>query len=134
MDRGQLPLSLLEAAIGVVLVLGVTLGFALGVPAADTREPQLDAYAGDAATILSNEPPRHGGATRLAEIAASEPSFQRERAALRDRVDGILPDNLMFRVETPHGAVGYPVPGDAPTGRSTVTTGDGPVTIRVWYV
>lgn len=134
MDRAQLPLSLLEVAIGVVLVLGVTLGFALGVPAAETREPQLDAYAQDAATILSNESPRHGGATRLAEVGRSNASFQRERDALRLRIDRILPDNLMFRVETSHGAVGYRVPRGVATGRATVTTTAGAVTIRVWYV
>ncbi|SFR90960.1 hypothetical protein SAMN05216559_0859 [Halomicrobium zhouii] len=134
MDRAQLPLSLLEVAIGIVFVLGVTLGFALGVPSPNTREPQLDAYAHDTATILSNEQPRHGGATRLAEVVESDAAFQRERDALRERVDRILTDNLLFRVETPHGAVGYHTPHGVATGRSTVTTRAGPVTIRVWYV
>jgi hypothetical protein len=133
MDRWQLPLSLLEVAIGLVLVLGVVLGFALGVPAPDTRQPQLEAYAEDTATILSNEQPRHGGSTRLAEVVRSADAFERERDALRDRVERILTDNLLFRVETPHGAVGYHVPGDAATGRATVTTTAGAVTIRVWY-
>lgn len=133
MSRAQLPVSLLEVAIGTVLVLGVTLGFALGVPSADTRETQLDAYASDAITILAQEPPRHGGATRLSEIAANG-SFTRERGALRTRVDRILPDNLMFRVETPHGAVGYEVPRGVATGQAATTTASGAVRIRVWYV
>lgn len=134
MNRAQLPLSLLEVAIGIVLILGVVLGFALGVPAADTRKPQLDAYAEDAVTILSNEPPRHGGATRLDEVMQSEAAFERERTQLRVRVDRILPDNLMFRVETSNGAVGYPIPSGVATGRATETTTGGAVTIRVWYV
>lgn len=134
MDRGQLPLSLVEVALGVVLVLGVTFGFALGVPAPDTREPQLDAYSEDAATILSNESPRHAGATRLAEVVRSNATFQRERGALRVRVDRILPDNLLFRVDTPHGSAGYAVPDGVATGQSAVTTAAGAVTIRVWYV
>lgn len=134
MARGQLPLSLLEVAIGIVLVLGVTFGFALGVPSPDTREPQLDAYAEDTATILTNEQPRHGGATRLAEVVGSASAFDRERGALRERVDRILPHNLLFRVETPHGAVGYHLPNGVATGQATVTTTAGAVTIRVWYV
>lgn len=133
MARGQLPLSLLEVGIGVVLILGVALGFALGVPEADTREPQLDAYATDALTILSSEQPRHGGTTRLAEVARSNGSFQRERDALQRRVGRILPDNLMFRLTTPNGGVGYPVPNGVVTGRATVTTTGGAVTVRVWY-
>jgi hypothetical protein len=134
MDRAQLPLSLLEVTIGIVLVLGVVLGFALGVPSADTREPQLDAYAEDTATILSTEQPRHAGLTRLAEVVRSADAFQRERDGLRDRVDRTLPDNLLFRLETPHGAVGYRVPRGVAIGQGAVTTTEGAVTIRVWYV
>jgi hypothetical protein len=133
MDRAQLPVSLLEAALGVVVILAVALGFALGVPAAPTREPQLNAYAEDAATLLATEPPQHRNATRLTEIVASESAFQRERGAVRDRTDQLLPDNVMFRVETPHGDVGIPFPGGVTTGTATVTTVEGPVTIRVWY-
>lgn len=133
MPRGQLPLSVLEVALGIVFLLAVVLGFALGVPTADTRSPQLEAYAEDAATILAQEPPQHGGTTRLAEVIASNESFQRERAVLRQRTDRILPDNLMYRITTPHGSVGFELPRGVARGRATVSTGAGPVTIRVWY-
>jgi hypothetical protein len=132
-DRGQLSLSVAEAAVGAVLVLAVATGFVLGVPAPDTRSQQLEAYAADAATVLAREPPRHREATRLAEVARSEAAFQRERDALERRVDRILPDNLMYRVETPHGAVGFRQPAGVATGEATVTTVNGPVRIRVWY-
>ena len=132
-DRGQLSLSVVEVGIGVIFVLAVTMGFALGVPAPDTREAQLDTYAADAATVLSGEPPRHQGATRLAEILRSEDAFERERGALERRVDRILPDNLLFRVETRHGSVGYRKPAGTPVGVASVTTTNGDVTIWVWY-
>lgn len=134
MRRGQLSLSIVEAGIGVVFVLAVTMGFALGVPTPDTAAPQLDAYAEDTATVLANEPPRHGGETRLAEVTHSAAAFQRERDALQRRVDRLLEDNLMYRIETPHGAVGYSRPANAPTGHATVPTAGGEVTIWVWYV
>jgi hypothetical protein len=124
---------LLEVGIGVTLILGVVLGFALGPPPADTRQPQLDAYAADTGTILSNEPPRHSGATRLREMTRSAAAFQRERATLRNRVDRILPANLFYRVETTHGAVGMPVPSGVTVGSATVPTAHGAVRIRVWY-
>lgn len=133
-DRGQLSLSAVEAGVGVVFVLAVTMGFALGVPAPDTREPQLDAYAEDAVAVLAGEPPRHRDATRLAEIVRSEAAFERERTALERRVDRILLDNLLFQVETPYGAVGYRRPAGVPFGRATVTTVNGDVTVWVWYV
>ncbi|RBI63614.1 hypothetical protein DMJ13_03515 [halophilic archaeon] len=133
MRRAQLSLSVVEAGVGVVFVLGVAFGFALGVPSPDTREAQLDLYAEDAGTVLAGEPPRHRGTTRLAEILESADSFQRERDALERRVERILPDNLMFRVATPHGSVGYRKPGGVPVGSASVTTTNGGVTIWVWY-
>lgn len=134
MDRGQVPMAAIEAGIGVLLLLTLTVGFALGVTPAATESPQLEAYAHDAAIILENEQPRHQGQSRLAELTASESAFDRERAALERRAERILPDNLLFRIETRHGTVGHRLPPDVPTGTATVTTGSGPVTIRVWYV
>ncbi|WP_254273517.1 DUF7262 family protein [Haloarcula marina] len=133
MRRAQLPLSLLELALGAVLILGVTLGFALGTPAPETDGPQLAAYAEDTATLLAAEPPRHGNATRLRELLESERTFDRERASLDRRVDRLLPANVLFRVTTPHGAVGTPVPRRVPRGTATIPTGAGPVTVEVWY-
>lgn len=134
MRRGQLPLSLLEVAIGVVLLLSVTLGFALGVAPAETRATQLDAYATDVGTILANEQPRHNGSTRLQEVVASNESFTRERGALERRVRRILPANVLFRVETPYGAVGSAQPRETVTGTAVFPTGSGRVRIEVWYV
>lgn len=132
-DRAQLSLSVVEAAVGVVFVLAVTAGFVLGVPQPDVRDAQLEAYADDAAAVLASEPPRHRGATRIAEIVRSPATFERERTALDRRVDRILPDNLMYRVETVHGAVGYRKPAGVAVGMATVTTLNGEVTILVWY-
>lgn len=131
--RAQLSLAAVEAAVGVLFVLAVASSFALGPPEPHTQTAQLDLYASDTAVVLAGEPPRHGGATRLAEVSRSRPAFERERDALRRRVERILPANLMYRVETPHGAVGYRRPTTVPTGRASVVTVEGRVTIWVWY-
>lgn len=131
--RAQLSLSAIEVGIGVVLILSVAAGFGLGLPQPQTQEAQLDAYAIDATTVLSREAPRHAGATRLSEVTRSASSFDREREALERRVDRILPANLMFRLRTSHGSVGYRRPTGVPVGQSTVTTLHGEVTIWVWY-
>jgi len=133
MSRGQLPLSLVEVALGAVLILSVAIGFALGTPSPDTSEPQLSAYAGDTARILQAESASHNGTTRLREVVASEESFDRERDSVARRVDRILPENVLFNVETPHGSVGTPVPRQVTTGTATVRTGAGTVRIEVWY-
>jgi hypothetical protein len=135
MGRAQASITAIEAGLGVLLLVSVTLGFALGVPDDEPaqRGAQLDTYAADAATLLANEPPRHADQTRLSEVAASADAFERERDALERRVDRILPANLLFRVETPHGSVGYPRPNGVQVGESTVMTTNGDVTLRVWY-
>lgn len=133
--RGQASITALEAGIGVLLVTSVLVTFALGVADGDQRrrEAQLDTYADDVATLLANEAPRHGSQTRIAEVTASSAAFQRERAELERRIERILLDNLMFRVETAYGTVGHPLPADVPTGEATVVTTNGDVTLRVWY-
>ncbi len=132
-ERGQLSLSVIEAGIGILLVFAVTATFGLTLPDPGVQQAQLDRYAEDAGDVLVNEPPRHGATTRLAEVAASPARFERERAALNRRVDRILPDNLLFAVETPHGTVGYPRPDRVPIGEAVVPTASGVVSIRVWY-
>jgi hypothetical protein len=132
-QRGQLPVTMVEAALGVLLLVSVTFTFALGVPDRGATEAQLDAYAADAATLLANEPPRHADQSRLGEVVGSEAAFRRERGTLERRVERVLPSNLMFRVETRHGTVGHPLPDGVPTGTATVTTTGGRVTVRVWY-
>lgn len=135
MRRGQASITVVEAGLGVFLLLTMTFAFALGVPDAGAAkaQAQLDTYAADGATLLSNEPPRHGDQTRLAEVADSQAAFERERAALRQRVDRILPANLLFQLETPQGTVGYQKPDRVRTGSATILTRNGAVTLRVWY-
>lgn len=132
-DRGQLSLSVVEAGVGVLLVIAVTATFGLALPDTGARQAQLDTYAGDATTILVTEVPRHGGTTRLTEIASRD-RFTRERAALERRVGRILPENLLYRLHTPFGTVGHPIPAHVVVGRATVPTPEGDVTLRVWYV
>lgn len=134
--RGQASITAIETGLGLLLILGVLFTFSLGVPGGETERAgaQLDVYATDATTLLSNEAPRHRDQTRLAEVTASEETFERERDELERRVERLLPDNVMFRVETEHGMAGHPLPDDVPTGEATVLTTNGEVTLRVWYV
>lgn len=132
--RGQLSTTVVEAGIGVVLIFAVTTTFALGVPSPDTQQAQLDTYATDTATVLAEETPRHQDATRLSELAQSEESFERERDTLERRVETVLPDNLLYRIETEHGAIGMQRPDGVAYGTTTVTTEYGKVTLSVWYV
>jgi len=132
-SRGQLSLAAVEAAIGVLFILTVAAVFGLGLPDAGTTEAQLDVYAEDTATVLANEPPRHAGETRLGEVARSPEALRRERDDLDERVDRILPENLLYRIETPHGDVGFEQPTGVAVGRAAVPTRNGRVVIRVWY-
>ena len=132
-DRGQLSLPAVEVGIGLLLIVSVIALLALGTPGAEQRSVQLDAYAEDTATVLEEAEPRHGGATRLDELTVSEERFEREADALEAQVERILPDNVLFRLETSHGVVGAERPRGVSVGRTTVPTLHGDVTIEVWY-
>jgi hypothetical protein len=133
MRRGQVPLPVLEAAIGVLLLLALVLVLVTGTPSPDEGAVQLDAYAEDVGVLLRSQPPRHANGTRLAELAASPAAFERERDALDRRMRRLLPDNLLYRVRTEHGSVGHSVPDEVHTGTATVPTVNGRVVVRVWY-
>lgn len=128
-SRAQLSLSLLEVAIGVLVVFAVLSGIILGVPGSESRDTQLDTYAHDVAIILEDPSVQQ----RPSALAASPSAFEQGREALRARLDGLLSENLMARIETPHGAVGYRSPSDTPVGRATIPTPNGSVRILVWY-
>ena len=133
MPRGQIPLPVLEAAIGVLLLTGFVLILVAGAPDTGADTAQLDAYARDAGRLLRSAPPRHQNSTRLAEVAASRRAFEREASALERRLDRLLPANLLYQVRTPHGVVGARVPDGVRTGSAALPTRNGPVTVRVWY-
>lgn len=137
-DRAQLSLSLVEAAVGVLFVLGVTAAFSFGPTVAPAREAQLDADADDALTVLAGDAPARDAAargdSRLVAASRSPAAFEREREALRERTASLLPPNAAFRLDTPRGSVGFERPPDAQTGEASVVTTRGRVTLRVWYV
>ena len=133
MSRGQLSLTVVEAVVGVVLVMGVAAGFTVVSTGPSPSTPQLDTLADDAATVLASEPTAGGRDSRLAALARSEGSFAATRRSTRERLTDLLPADVLFRVRTPHGSVGHPQPPTATVGSTTVPTRYGPVTIRVWY-
>lgn len=128
-SRAQLSLSLLEVGIGVLVVFAVLSGVILGVPTSDRQDTQLDTYAHDAAIVLEDLSNRH----RPSELTATPTAFEQGREALQARLDGLLSENLMIRVETPHGAVGYRSPSDVPVGCATIPNPNGSVRVLVWY-
>jgi hypothetical protein len=132
MRRGQLSLSVVEAAVGILLVAAVAAGFTVGVTDV-SQAPELDALAEDTTARLGSEPTTTGHDARLVALARSPGSFERIRDRTRLRVRQLLPDDVAFRLRTPHGAVGYPRPPDAVVGSATAPTRHGPVTVWVWY-
>jgi hypothetical protein len=131
--RGQLSLPVVEAVVGVVLVLGVTAAFAVAVPGPGRDRAQLERYADDAATTLAGAPAEEGDGPFLARALASSSAFRGARSRLRERATAPLPGSVRVRVETPRGAVGPPRPPARPAGRATVTTAEGPVRVVAWY-
>ena len=126
-------MTVVEAVVGVVLVMGVAAGFTVVSTGPSPSTAELDTLADDAATVLASEPTEGGRDSQLAELARSEGSFAATRQSAHERLTDLLPADVLFRVRTPHGSVGHPQPPTATVGSTTVPTRYGPVTIRVWY-
>lgn len=132
-DRGQLSLPVVEAAVGVLLIVGVTVAFGVGVPGPGREAAQLERYAGDAAAALADTPAHGGDGPLVARTLASERSFERRDDRLRRRTDRLLPVTVRFRLLTPYGTLGSPQPSGATVGSALVPTAAGNVTVEVWY-
>lgn len=136
-DRAQLATSLVEAAVGALLILSVVAGF-LWVPVdegADSPATTLDRTAADTLSILAAESPAADSArSRLSAACRSPSSFAAERDALDRRLRTVLPTTVFGRIETPHGAVGSAQPTGVPTESATRTVAGCTVTLRVWSV
>jgi hypothetical protein len=131
--RAQLSLSVLEATLGLLFVVAVASGFTLAPPEPGVGGAQLERYAGDVGRLLAEEPAPGGRASLLAAASRSPERFAAVRDPLRDRAESALPATVLFRIETPQGAVGYRPPDGVAIGRATIPTLAGEATIRVWY-
>lgn len=131
--RGQLSLPVVEAAVGALLIVGVTVAFGVGVPGPGREAAQLERYAGDAAAGLADAPADAGNGPLVARALASEGSFDRRADRLRRRTDRLLPATVRFRLLTPYGTLGPPRPRGATVGSALVPTAAGNVTVEVWY-
>lgn len=134
MDRGQLSTTVFEAGLGVLFVVAIVAGFSIGVPSGDATGPQFDDYASDVATVLANEPPHSHDESWLPDATESPDAFERERDGLDARITSLLADHLLYRLETPHGVVGYPRPTGVATGSASVSIENGEVRVWIWTV
>lgn len=132
-ERGQLATPMVEATVGVLLVVAVALAFGV-VPVETAETSTLDRRAADALAVLAAEPPEGTGSSRLTAACRSASAFDIEAEELDRRLRAILPEPLSYRLETPHGRVGRPPPTGVPTGTATLTTEGCTATLRVWYV
>jgi len=132
-DRGQLSLSAVEVAVGVLVVFAVTAAFAGGVPDPGRERAQLDRYARDVAAALADEPADGTTGSLLAAASRSPTGFAARSDELERAVDRLRPPGVLVRVETPEGAVGPPRPRGTSLGTVRVATPYGTTTVEAWY-
>lgn len=131
--RGQLSLSVVEAAVGLLVVLAAATTFVVGLPETGAEDTELTVLAADGLTVLGSTPPEGDGTSRLATLAEDQSSFVRERNPTDEQLRALYPDGARYRLETPHGVVGDPLPPREPIGRAQRLTAGGRVTLWVWF-
>lgn len=141
--RGQLSLTVVEAAVGALLVVAVVGGFALGGDVGDGRRGLAD-DARDAAVILRTDTVPNGtlagtNATAVGHVSRADAltggpaAVDRVRESTRRRLRAALPAGVLFRVETRHGSLGLPRPTGRPAATAPVAAANGTVQVWVWY-
>jgi hypothetical protein len=131
-ERGQVSLSIVEAVVGLVVVLAAATTFLVGLPEAGAGEADLSRLADDGLTVLDSTPPAGDGASRLTALAREPGSFAVERSDADAQLRELYPRRVRYRLETPNGAIGDPLPPARTVGTARRYTPDGDVTLRVW--
>lgn len=131
--RGQLSVPMVEAAIGVLLVLAVTAAFVIAPMPTPDADHELDRFAEDTVRVLQRAS-GDGTPPPITRAIDSKDRFESARPALKARLTELLPPGVLFRVETPHGALGHPRPDGVVHGQAILPTTAGPVSVVVWRV
>ncbi|WP_410765564.1 hypothetical protein [Haloferax sp. DFSO60] len=129
-SRGQLSLTVVEAAVATLLILAVTASFALTPPAPTTTAP--DETAARAATLLATTP-ADGTGTVLGAACGSEAELGTREDQLLAILASSLPDGAFVHLETPVGSVGTPPPSSARVGSAPAVVPECSATLEVWY-
>jgi hypothetical protein len=132
-NRGQVSLSVVEAAVGLVVVLAAATTFLVGLPGPGLDEGELTVLAADGLVALDATPPSATGDSQLTALVRDPSGFVRERDAADARLRALYPPHVRYRLATPHGALGDPLPADRSVGVARRHTRAGDVTLRVWY-
>ncbi|SEK34015.1 DUF7262 family protein [Haloferax larsenii] len=135
-SRGQLSLTVIEAAIATLLVLTVAAGFALTpeYPTAtlDHSSTPLDEQAHDAAALVAAAP-ADGPGTLLGAACASESDFDARAAQLRTVATSGVSPGAFVSIQTDVGKAGTSPPADARVGSASVVVPRCTATLEVWY-
>ncbi|ELZ72946.1 hypothetical protein C457_03256 [Haloferax prahovense DSM 18310] len=131
-DRGQLSLTVVEAAVATLLVLAVAAGFALAPPAPASEADSLERQATDAASLVAAVPAGATG-TLLGSACASSGDFDARAARLHEVASAGLPSGAFVSLRTDVGSVGRPPPETARVGSATAAVPRCTATVKVWY-
>lgn len=129
-SRGQLSLTVVEAAVATLFVLAVAAGFAL-TPAHPATVP-VDQQATDAASLVATVP-ADGPGTLLGAACASPGDFDSRAERLHAAAARAIPNAAFVSLQTPEGTVGTPPPDGARTGRAPAVVPGCTATVAVWY-
>lgn len=132
-ERGQLSLSVVEAVVGLLVVLAAATTFVVGLPETGSEGAELTVLASDGVIVLDATPPEGDGVSRLTVLARDRSGYVRERGYARDQLDALYPTGVQYRLETPYGAIGKPLPPRGPIGNARTHTRDGALTLWVWF-
>ncbi|AFK18319.1 hypothetical protein E6P09_06010 [Haloferax mediterranei ATCC 33500] len=131
-SRGQLSLTMVEAAVATLFILAVAASFSLTPTAPVGTETALDQRATDAAALVADVP-ADGPGTFLGAACASPGDFDARAARLHEVATAGLPTGAFVSLRTDVGTVGTQPPETARVGTASVAVPRCTATLEVWY-
>lgn len=131
-SRAQVSLSLVEAVVGLLVVLAAMTMFLVDLPDPDAAAADLNRLADDGLTVL-DATPTADDASQLTALARDESRFARNADDAEERLGELYQPTVRYRLETPYGVVGQPLPPSGSVGRAQRWVSGGRVTLWVWY-
>ncbi|ELZ91934.1 hypothetical protein C440_16519 [Haloferax mucosum ATCC BAA-1512] len=130
--RGQLSLTVVEAAVATLFILAVAASFSLMPTAPDRADEALDQQAADAAVLVADVP-ADGPGSLLGAACTSPGDFDARAARLHRIATSGVPDSAFVVLRTGVGTVGTPPPETARVGSASAVAPDCTATLEVWY-
>jgi|APHM01.1.fsa_nt_gi hypothetical protein len=133
-ERGQLATALIEAGVGVLLILAVISGFVWTPTATVGSDAVLDQHASDTVTLLLSAPPIEEGQSSLNDACLTTSTVTRDRAEIMRQLQKVAPTGVGVSLHISQAHLGERPPTLVETGTATRVISECVIHLEMWWI